>query len=745
MSIQKKLAIGFSILVLFAGTAVGQESLNTYYRYPVSLGVGYQPLSPIGDVLRRATVNDISGRVRIPLPFLPALQPFALGGLVTFDSDEPDDPTILGGVLDGEATMPDYDVRDTWDHRNIFGGLGVGYAHRMTKEFELGVEAYAGLSQSYYQQRVVTAAGAWYPVGELGLIVGVNGKISLNPSFNLSIDVVPSFRYDRTFGNLPDFDGLYFGLGFAAHYRFGKDPDAPQADVRALQFTLDELPPVFAAMQKVYVTRPISYVTLTNAEADEVTNLEVTFYQAGYMDSPTLCAEIQSLPAGESVEVPIHASFNEAVFAAVGVIPLNGEIIATYSYRDRTVEQPRSVTFNLQDRNSLTWDDDRKVAAFITPKDSAVWNYASFVSESAREENTDYLPDRLEFAMQVYHALDALEIGYQSDPSSPFAEVQGSPIFIDSVSLPRETLRRGTGDCDDITVLYNTMLESVSVPTGIITIPGHIYSAVNTGLAPRDYARIHPDREMTLVADETLWVLVEITLIGQADFMDAWQTGMQEWHAYDNNEALRNFYSTAASQMEYGPVGLQETDIGLQYGDPEEFLAGFRRDLDRLSDTILAPILEETSRRDRPRTWNHLGVLAAQLKNYVVADDAFARAAQMDSDYLSPRVNQGALRYLQGDYDGALTAFQSAESVIARAGDAAAGDDTALAVYVNLAKTLHALGSYDASADYLAAAEGINPTEAARYSYLASADASGGRASSAADGPAILFVDEGEE
>ena len=73
-------------------------------------------------------------------------------------------------------------------------------------------------------------------------------------------------------------------------------------------------------------------------------------------------------------------------------------------------------------------------------------------------------------------------------------------------------------------------------------------------------------------------------------------------------------------------------------------------------------------------------------------------------------------------------------------GDAA--DETALAVYVNLAKTLHALGRYDEAADLLTQAEGISPTEAARYKYVVSPDASGGRASSAADGPAILFVDE---
>ncbi|MBT3274738.1 MAG: hypothetical protein HN368_16385, partial [Spirochaetales bacterium] len=224
MSIRKLFGICSVLLAFYLNSAFGQESLNAFYRYPVSIGVGYYPLSPVSGVARLAQVDDISGKVRVPLPFLPILQPFILGGLVTYDSAEADVPTILGGVLDDEATMPDYQPQDTWDHRSLFGGLGIGYAHRMTREFEIGAEVYGGLSQSYYQRRVITAAGTWYPVGELGLILGINGKLSLNPSFNISIDVIPSFRYDRSFGNLRGFDGLYFGLGFAAHYRFGQDP-----------------------------------------------------------------------------------------------------------------------------------------------------------------------------------------------------------------------------------------------------------------------------------------------------------------------------------------------------------------------------------------------------------------------------------------------------------------------------------------------------------------------------------------
>ncbi len=712
-----------------------EESLNEYYAYPVSVGVSYCPLSPVAGVEKETTVNDLFAKIRVPLPFMPELYPFAVGGFSNYDSTATDIPDIIGGVLTDGAVMPEYDERDTWDHRNYFGGIGFGYAYRMNKEFETGIEVFGAISQSYYPQRVIDAAGAWYPVGEFGILAGADGKISLNPSFNISIDVMPSLRFSQTFEQkIPGFDGLFFGLGLAAHYRFGEDPDAPQSEIRAIKFNTGDMPPVFAAMQKVYIKKPITEFELTNIGTSKITGLELYFNQAGYMDSPTLCTEINLLEPQETVKVPLHASFNDAVFTTVDTVPLNGEIIATYTYRNRTATQTRSLTFNLQDRNSLTWDDDRKIAAFITPKDSAVRNYASFVADRAEDSNVEGLPDSLEIAIQIYHALEALDLGYQSDPVSPFEEAQGSPMIIDTVSLARETLRRGTGDCDDITVLYNTLLESVSVPTGIVTVPGHIYAAVNTGLAPREYMKIHPDRNMTLVAEDSLWVLVEITMIGKSDFLEAWKTGMDEWNAYSDNKAVRNFYSTRSCQESYKPVGLQETDIGLQYGDPETFITDTNRVRERLAGIITEPVFEDARSKNNPRTWNKAGISAAQLGSFTEAADAFSRAIKLDSEYLSPYINQGSVLFLKKDYRGAESAFNKAKEKMTTA----KSEKTALTVYINLAKTMHALGRPDDAGEYIELAKNINAEEAALYSYTAEINTDGTRASNIS-GPAILF------
>jgi hypothetical protein len=502
------------------------------------------------------------------------------------------------------------------------------------------------------------------------------------------------------------------------------------------------MPPVFAAMQSVYIDQPLTTVTITNTEDNEVTDLEVTFNQPEVMDSPTPVARIDVLGPGESVDVPVTAAFNRQVFFTNGITPYSAELTVRYSYRNRPVTQSQSTTFDLHDRNALTWDDDRKVCAFITPSDSAMGNYASFIRTTAREDSTEYLPDALEAAMQVYHSLASLGLLYQPDPTAPFAEVQGDTLVVDSVSLPRETLKNITGDCDDITVLYNTVLEAAGVQTGIVTVPGHIYAAVNTGVSPREYARVHPDRAMSINHDGSLWILIEITMIGRASFLEAWQTGMRQWSAYDDQVSARNFHATAVAQREYRPVGLQESDLGLQYGEPEEFLRPYRSDLGRLASLIVAPVRERAQESDSGRHWNHVGVIAARLNQYSVARSAFERAAELDPRDIGPRLNVGSLAFLQEEFDAALEAFTDAERLFQQA---QASPRAQLTVFINIAKTLYALERFDQAAEYVARAEEIDPEEAGRYDFIAAAaSADGGRAAAAETGPTILFWDEEE-
>jgi len=461
--------------------------------------------------------------------------------------------------------------------------------------------------------------------------------------------------------------------------------------------------------------------------------------QAGFMDSPTPSGTFPVLEPGESIEVPLLVTFNDEVFTTQGVTPLTGEIIASYTARGRAVEQRQSVSYELYDRNALTWDDDRKVAAFITPQDSAIRNYASFIRQIHRDETNQYLSENLQFAMQAYNALAELGILYQIDPTSPFTKVQEDTLVVDSISLPRETLSRLTGDCDDLTVLYDTMLQSVGIDTAFVTVPGHIYCAFNTAVPSRDFEMVHPDRAMTVEVGGNLWILVEITLLGRSGFLEAWSTGTAEYRKYDNTPEVRGFYRTAEAQTIFRPVGLRETDLGLQYGDEAEILARFRDDLDRLSGAILAPYIEEAETKNSSRAWNQYGVAAAQLGAYSRAEDAFRHVIQLDQESLNGRLNLGSLYYLQEDFPQALTVYEDAETAIS--GGRRIRPDNQLKVYLNLSKTYYAIGKYDDARTYYQRAQSVDPEEVARFSYLGTGSATG-RASDAAGEEPILFFDE---
>jgi hypothetical protein len=339
--------------------------------------------------------------------------------------------------------------------------------------------------------------------------------------------------------------------------------------------------------------------------------------------------------------------------------------------------------------------------------------------------------------MQLYAGLTSLGCIYQVDPVSPFAAVQEDTVAIDSVSLPRETLKRITGDCDDLTVLYNSLLESVGIETAFITTPGHIYSAFNTGMEAADYRLIHPDRGITIEYQGTVWVPVEITMIGTGGFLEAWRRGAEEWQAHRDDPTRRGFYLTRQSQQTYRAVGLRETDLGLQYGDGADVQRIFLRELTRHADTVLAEFKAETDERSDAKSQNGYGIVLAQFGRYQEAERAFRTAARMDDDYLSPRVNLANIAYLTNDHRTALRSYREVEAILASKDRVS----TAFAqkIMLNISKTLYELEQYGDARDYFARASEMGAESVDQFAYLGSGG--GSRAASAEDGN-VLFVDE---
>lgn len=722
----KRPFLKLSIIIFICSRAAvyGQSpdvDYNTLYRYPVSIGAEYLGLNPANDFGFDASLTEISGALRIPFPSLPQLQPVVTLGIIRFDS------------LD--RTQP-----DKWDHTHYMGMLGTAWINRLSKTFELGGEFSFGLTQAVFPN--VDPAGVTR--GALNIIGRLGGRLSLDPSYNMSIDVHPSITYMRYIGGASNFDlfnGFSLGVGISGHYRFGEDPDAPQAIIRSLKFETSQLPTVFAAMQRYYVDHPIGSVKITNTEKFSLLDVDVSFFQKGFMDNPTKSAQIKELRPGETIEVPLYASFNDAVFSKNGVTPLTGEVSVEYLWRNRPVTQVSSVSYNLQDKTALTWDDDRKVGAFITYEDSALRNYASAIKKYVKADEISGVSPPLQTAIEIYYGLTELGIIYQIDPTSPFTEAQDNPLIVDSISLPRDTLTRLTGDCDDLTVVYVSLLESLGIETAFITVPGHIYAAFNTGVASKDFRKLNIDKNMTLSVEGSLWIPVEITLIGVDTFLKAWRTGISEFAALDDQPEKRSIIKTKDAQAVFSPVGLKETDLGLQYGSKTVIVKNFKRDIGKIVDNVLDGYAASAEKSRRKRDYNRLGVMSAVFGRSDRAEEAFNTALSLDRNYLSPKINLGNLYYMDEDYESALKNFLGVERKISELGKK--GSSLYAKVLLNIARTYYELENYDRVTLYYDQVKELAPDLLKTFSYL-NTESNGNRGADAGGLGDALFVEDEE-
>ncbi len=722
----KKFALYFVMLTIITGTVFSENQkrdYNTYYAFPVSMGIEYQNLSPFNDYGSDFNIFQVAGIFRFPLSKKPSYQPLLKFGITRYDSRD--------YMNDG----------DKWDFDQLFGGLGIVYANRFSKDFETGFSLEAGASAAFFQNMDPSVIYMLpYAYGSAG------GYIALTPSYGLSLSVKPEIKYQYAIASsnidMGDFNGLSFGMGISIHYRFGEDPDSASSIIRSLQLTKSDITSVFAAMQSYYFKNPIGTAVISNKENKTVKNVEVLFFQSGIMDAPTPCTESREIKPGESLEIPLYAFFNDRIFTTEGVTPYTGEIIVRYEYNNRPAEQRFSVSYDLYDKTALTWDNAEKVAAFITPADSALRNYSSFVRQSVKKSTISTFNTPLQNAVAIFDGLSVLGVLYQSDPSSPFTRVQDNTTIVDSVSLARDTLKRTTGDCDDLTVLYCSLLETVGIETAYITVPGHIYAAFNTKVPSNKFRLLHSNRKMMISLNGELWIPVEITMIGVTGFQKAWQKGVAEWVSLDSSPEARSFYRTHEAQKIFRPVGLKETDLGLQYGSPHDIETAFRNDITDIKDVLISAYIEKVKKRGKKQDYNRLGVRYSTFGIYDKAEEAFSKAIKLDRNYIPAQINKANLELMAGNIRGAINTYQEILKKLQQKDKT----NTSIAgkLMLNIAKSNFDLKNYEEARRIYDMAKKIVPEESKRYAYISSSEDSGAKASDAGIDTGFIFIEDSD-
>jgi tetratricopeptide (TPR) repeat protein len=191
---------------------------------------------------------------------------------------------------------------------------------------------------------------------------------------------------------------------------------------------------------------------------------------------------------------------------------------------------------------------------------------------------------------------------------------------------------------------------------------------------------------------------------------------------------------------------LRETDLGLQYGNKQNIVDVFTREMGRLIDGAVAEYLEAAAQRGLPADWNKLGIAYARFIRYPQAVKAFEKAIKVDRGFLPARINLANVLYLQQDYTKARGSYEALVRELEQKGRGTSG--TMLKLLINLSRACYMLEDFKNAGEYYEKAEKIDPGTAEDFGYLAQAATSSDTARSAegADlGSEILFIEEGEE
>jgi tetratricopeptide (TPR) repeat protein len=419
---------------------------------------------------------------------------------------------------------------------------------------------------------------------------------------------------------------------------------------------------VFPIFHTYYDNHRVGRLTLKNTEDVPVTDITVSLKIPQYMDLPKECAVIPEVKAGQGKDVDLYALFKSEILGITEKTKVAAEVSIAYTLRGRVTTLSKSETIRVFDRNAMTWDDNRKAAAFVTAKDPSVLMFSNNVNAMVKSRMNRAADRNLQMALAMHDALRLYGISYVSNPLTSYADVSKDKTAVDTLKFPRETFAYHSGDCSDLSILYCALLESLQIRTAFITIPGHIFIAFALKGSPEDARSSfsHPD-ELIITAD-TVWVPLEVTERNKT-FLDAWQEGAKEYREnHSKNQA--DIYPIREAWGTFEAVGLPGTVDPPKLPDSKQVLQDFQSDVTRwVKQEIFAKVAELqaniTKSKESAKAVNALGVLYARYDLEDEAEAQFQKAANKE-EYAQALVNLGNLYFLKQEMEKALSFYERA-------------------------------------------------------------------------------------
>ena len=590
--------------------------------------------------------------------------------------------------------------------------VGGGIQYPLTS----GISAFGYAAGGYYfaTYNDFTATGNDpYLAGGIGL------KFALMPTFNIEVGA-----------QYKNFLGLYQGISAGAGIdvalgNLGGSVDVPRIELR----------PAFPVFYKHYDDHPVGDLDIKSNLKVPATDIRAQVFIKEYMDAPKTVNICDTLAPGETKTADLYALFTDKVLAVTEGTKVAAEISISYKVEGQTYENKRVETLTLWGRNAMTWDDNRKAAAYVTAKDPGVLNFARSVVSFIRSKENRSICDNLQAAIALHEAIDLYGMNYTPNPKTPYAEVSKQKDVIDFLQFPRETFQYRAGDCSDLSILYGSLFQAVGIDAAFITIPGHIFIAVDTCLTPEQAPKdLIPTGEFIAYKNKA-WVPLEITSIHDG-FHKAWQLGAKEWNE-NTQVGQAGFYPISEAWTLYQPVGLTGAEITVTVPQSDRILAAYLAEVQKYLEAAMVPqvakLQEQIQASGSLAAMNSLGILYAKFGQSDKAEDAFKQVLAK-KPYLPALLNLGHLYFRKSDWKNALSYYQQANEM----------DPSNPHALLALTRVNQELQNHPAAKGSYEKLKTISPELASQYAYLGEAKESGTRAAEVESERKVVLWESGE-
>jgi tetratricopeptide (TPR) repeat protein len=531
----------------------------------------------------------------------------------------------------------------------VYLAFGGGIAVDFAKRFQLTAGAGIGPYMSFlHKMQEDPYTGYYYPTNSAAALYWQGGA-------SLSFFITPALSIG-VFGTFNQYAGLVESVRTGVVFSINIDGFSPNIEIEK-----PDLPTIYPAFSRTYEKEGLDRITLTNRERFSMKDVEINFQIHGLMAETSDCSSMTKIGPGETVQLDLVAPLGAAGLAHQSNETLPAVLTVNYALagKKRSLQQQNNI--EVLNRNALTWDDDRKVSAFISAKDEDVLAFSKVVMGIVQNDGMGSVHFNMRSAMAMYEALGVFRISYIRDPHSPaYIDAHKSVSIIDFIQYPNQTLKFKGGDCDDLTILYCSLLESIGIETAFITVPGHIYPAVNIEVPPSEVGKIFPEENAFIVYDYKTWLPLEITLLGKT-FQEAWNIGMKEWLEADSSKSARlhpvheawKLWENAGSPADIGEIPSLDSEL---------LNTRYREALDAYVDRQLVyqtePLLEKLEQGDKnPRLMNRLAIVYANYGRLEQAAEIL-RAALEESSYVPAQINLGNIYLIQGKPIEAIKLFE---------------------------------------------------------------------------------------